>query len=203
MLTAFIMVARFYRVKEEVRILGLDDGPFRRNQREVLVVGVVFRGGLFLDGVVSTKVRVDGLNATERVISLVKESKFKDLRVVMIDGLAFGGFNMVDIQKVSEKTKLPVIAVTREMPDFKAIDKALNHLSDKKKRWDCIEKAGKPVRVETRDGKGIFMQHAGIRREDAMRIVKLSATRSLLPEPIRVAHLIAQGIVLGESRGKA
>jgi len=33
--------------------------------------------------------------------------------------------------------------------------------------------------------------------------VKLSSTRSLIPEPIRVAHLIASGVALGESRGGA
>ena len=121
----------------------------------------------------------------------------------MIDGLAFGGFNLVDIQELYEKTKLPVIAVTRDMPDFEGIDNALNHLSHKKKRWSCIEKAGKLVKVETKPGKSIHIQYHGLKKEDAIKIVKISATRSLLPEPIRVAHLITQGIVLGESRGKA
>ncbi|MBM3309562.1 MAG: DUF99 family protein, partial [Candidatus Altiarchaeales archaeon] len=55
-----IVATKFYRIKPEVRILGLDDGPFKQNDKKVLVVGVVFRGGSFLDGVVSTKVRVDG-----------------------------------------------------------------------------------------------------------------------------------------------
>lgn len=197
------MTTRFYRIKEEVRILGLDDGPFKRKDKEVLVVGVVFRGGSFLDGVVSIKVRVDGLNATRKLVSLIKKTRFKDLRVVMLDGLAFGGFNLVDIQELYEKTKLPVIVVTRDMPDFEEINRALDHLPYKKKRWSCIEKAGRPVRVETKPGRSVYMQYHGLKREDAVEIVRLSATRSLLPEPIRTAHLIAQGIILGESKGKA
>jgi endonuclease V-like protein UPF0215 family len=194
---------KFYRVKKEVRILGFDDGPFSRHDKDVLVVGAVFRGGSFMDGVVSIRVKVDGLDATRKLAVLVKKTRFKDVRVIMLDGLAFGGFNMVDLEQMYEKTKIPVIAVTRDMPDFSEIDKALNHVENKKRRWLCIQKAGTPVAVETKPGRRIYMQYHGIREDDAKAIVRLSATHSLLPEPIRVAHLIAQGIVLGESKGKA
>jgi len=47
------------------------------------------------------------------------------------------------------------------------------------------------------------MQIYGIEREDAEDIVKLSTTRSAIPEPVRVAHIIAAGIVTGESKGSA
>jgi endonuclease V-like protein UPF0215 family len=197
------MTSKFYRIKEEVRILGLDDGPFSRGDREVVVVGVVFRGGSFLDGVLSTKVEVDGLDATDKIIGLVNGTKFRDLRVVMIDGLGFGGFNLVDIGRFYNETKLPIIVVVRDKPDFDEIKSALENLPYKEERWRLIEKASEVMSVETKPGKKIHMQFSGIKEEDAREIVKLSATRSLIPEPIRVAHLIAQGIVLGESKGKA
>ncbi|MFH1404251.1 MAG: DUF99 family protein [Candidatus Altiarchaeota archaeon] len=197
------MAERFYRVKEEVRILGLDDGPFSRGDEEVIVVGTVFRGGAWMDGVLSTRVSVDGLDSTDRIIELVNNCRFKDIRVIMLDGLGFAGFNLVDIQRLNSETGLPVIVVTRDMPDFKEINSALDNLPDKSERWGCVEKAGDPVGVETRNGGSVFIQYSGIHLEDAKAIVKLSSTRSLLPEPIRVAHLIAQGIVLGQSRGKA
>ncbi len=194
---------RFYRIKDEVRILGLDDAPFKRGDASVLVVGTVFRGGTVLDGVLSTRVAVDGIDATERVVELISSCKFKDLRVLMLDGLGFGGFNLVDIQRVYRDTGLPVIAIVRKKPDFAEIFAALDNLGDKPLRVGIIEKAGEPVAVETRKNKWIFMQHVGVSESDAAELVRLSATRSLIPEPIRVAHLIAQGIVLGQSRGKA
>ncbi|MFH1788202.1 MAG: DUF99 family protein [Candidatus Altiarchaeota archaeon] len=195
--------ARFYRIKCEVRILGFDDAPFTRKDREVIIVGTVFRGGTILDGVLSTKVRVDGLDATDKIISLVSSCRFKDVRVIMLDGLGFGGFNLVDIKRVNEETKLPVIVVVRRKPDFKGIDKALDNLPDKDERVGIIKKAGEPVRAETSNGKHIYIQYTGINEEDAKEIVRISATRSLIPEPIRVAHLIGQGIILGQSRGNA
>jgi hypothetical protein len=61
-----------------------------------------------------------------------------------------------------------------------------------------LDRAGPPLKC----GK-IFIQFAGISFEEASEIVKLTATHSYLPEPIRVAHLIGAGLVFGESKGNA
>jgi len=37
----------------------------------------------------------------------------------------------------------------------------------------------------------------------AAKIVRISATHSLIPEPLRIAHIIASGIKNGESHGRA
>ncbi|PHP45100.1 hypothetical protein B6V01_005685, partial [Methanosarcinales archaeon ex4572_44] len=54
-----------FAVKPEIRLLGVDDSFLSR--KEVLVVGTVFRGGEWLDGVVRTTITRDGMNATERL----------------------------------------------------------------------------------------------------------------------------------------
>ncbi|MBD3262354.1 MAG: DUF99 family protein [Candidatus Altiarchaeales archaeon] len=193
----------FYKIKDEIRILGLDDGPFNRGDESSLVVGCVFRGGSWLDGVLSTRVSVDGLDSTDKLIDLIQGCRFRDLRIVMIDGLGFAGFNLVDLGRLFSETGLPVIAVTRVKPDFPKIRRALKNLSEPDFRWGLVESAGKPYSVETRSAKKIYVQSAGMEEDQVREVVRLSATRSLLPEPIRCAHLIARGIVLGESRGKA
>jgi endonuclease V-like protein UPF0215 family len=195
---------KFYSVKDEVRILGVDDAPFNLHSDEkVMLVGTVFRGGCWLDGVLRTEVEVDGVDSTERIVEMVKKTRHKDLRVIMLDGLGFGGFNLVDIEKLFKETKLPVIVVVRRMPDFRAIEKAVENLEHRDFYRKCMEKAGEPKKVETKPGKFIHIQYSGIVFADAAEIVRLSSTRSLIPEPIRVAHLIASGVVLGESRGGA
>jgi endonuclease V-like protein UPF0215 family len=194
---------RFYSIKDEIRILGVDDGPFRRGDRQTLLVGVVFRGGRWMDGVLSTKVAVDGLDSTDALSAMVRGCRFKDVRVIMVDGIAFGGFNIIDIHRLHRETGLPVIIVARDMPDFAGIEAALRHLPDFETRWALIKAAGKPEATETREGKRVYIQVAGIELRDAERIVKLSATRSLIPEPLRVAHIVASGIVSGQSKGKA
>ncbi len=192
----------FYSIKDEIRVVGFDDGPFKRGDSEVSVVGCVFRGGQFMDGVVSTRVAVDGLDATDKLIELLLGLRFKDVRVVMLDGIAFGGFNVVDIRRLYECSGYPVIVVTRDMPDFNEIRAALENTSDPEVRWEMMVDAGEPFFVATKGVKGVFAQAAGLSVKDCREIVSVCATRSLLPEPIRCAHLIASGITLGQSRGK-
>jgi hypothetical protein len=195
--------ARFYSIKDEIRIIGFDDAPFQREDRSVLVVGAVYRGGGFMDGVVSTEVEVDGLDSTEKLSELLNNLRFGDVRIVMIDGIAFGGFNVVDIKSLNEATDLPVIVVTRDMPDFDGIWNALKHTQDPKKRRKLIEDAGEPMFVETAEEGGVYIQFSGINFDDAAKIVRMSSTHSLIPEPIRAAHLIAQGVSIGQSKGRA
>ena len=161
-----------------------------------LIVGVVFRGGSWLDGIMSTRVEVDGFDATDKIASMVNSSPHrKQLRVIMLDGVTFAGFNVVDIKRLASETQLPIIAVTRDEPNFEDIHEALKNLPRSEERWKAVQNAGKIVRIYTRNKKErVFIETAGIDNGDAEKIVKLTSTRSSVPEPLRVAHLIASGI---------
>ncbi|MBS7632846.1 DUF99 family protein [Candidatus Bathyarchaeota archaeon] len=188
---------RFRVIKPEIRILGVDDGVFVPHQEGyALVVGVVFRGGQWLDGVLHTKVEVDGLDATDKIASMILSSPHhKQLRAVFLNGMTFAGFNIVDIKRLSMEIHLPVITVTREKPNLSDIYVALKNLPDCEKRWQIIKSSGEPFEVLANDKKEkIYMQVAGIAKEDAVKILKVTSTRSNIPEPLRVAHLIASGI---------
>lgn len=187
---------KFRTIKSEIRVLGVDDGMFTPHVKgSALIVGVVFRGGYWLDGVISTRVEVDGFDATDKIASMVNGSPHhKQLRVIMLDGVTFAGFNIVDIKKLNRATQLPVIAVTRDEPDFDDINKALKKLPRSEERWKAVQNAGKIIKVYTRNRKEkVYMETAGIQEEDAERILRLTSTRSSVPEPLRVAHLIASG----------
>lgn len=186
-------------LKKEIRVIGIDDAPFKKFVKgKVLVVGTVFRGGTLLDGILSTKVDVDGKNATKKIIEMINKSKFKpQLQCIFLDGIAVGGFNIIDVKELSKKTKLPVIVVIRRKPDLETIKNTLIKLN-KKDRIKLLEKAGEVINIDK-----IYVQLTGITIEKAKEILKIVCTRSLIPEPIRIAHLIASGIVNGESRGKA
>ena len=188
---------RFRTIKPEIRVLGVDDGIFTPHVKgSALIVGVVFRGGSSLDGIMSTRVEVDGFDATDKIASMVNSSPHrKQLRVIMLDGVTFAGFNVVDIKRLASETQLPIIAVTRDEPNFEDIHEALRNLPRSEERWKAVQNAGKIVRVYTRSKKErVFIETAGIDDGDAEKIVKLTSTRSSVPEPLRVAHLIASGI---------
>ena len=190
---------KFRVIKPEIRVLGVDDGVFIPHTKGLVsVVGVVFRGGYWLDGVMHTRIRVDGFDATNKIASMIIDSPhYKQLRVIMLNGITFAGFNVVDVKKLYSKTKLPVIAITREKPDFAEIRKALAHLPKSEERWKAVLNAGEIFAMSTRNvGEKIYVHVFGILEEDARKILKLTSTRSNIPEALRVAHLIASGVSL-------
>lgn len=188
---------RFRVVKPEIRVLGVDDGVFVPHSDDMVdVVGVVYRGGYWLDGFMHTTVQVDGTEATEKLAAMITQSPHHaQLRVIMINGVTLAGFNVVDIEQLYRKVQLPVIAVTRDKPNFDDIRNALRKLPDTEKRWKAIQSAGKLIEVRTRDGEEpIFAHVAGISKQDAKRVLKNTSTRSNIPEALRVAHIIASGL---------
>lgn len=196
-----MLVKHFRSIKHEIRTLGIDDGCFiPKTKGTVDIVGVVYRGASCFEGFMHSKITIDGLDAIEKIVSMVKNSSFyRELRVIFLDGVSFGGFNVVDINKLYCLVDLPIISVTREKPDLKSIKVALHNLSDFEVRWKSILNSGKLIEVKIREiDNPIYMQIAGILEEDAKKIIKKMSIKSNIPEPLRVAHLIASRLPVQE-----
>ena len=187
-------------IKQEIRVLGIDDSALINEK--VIIIGAFFRGGSQLDGVLCSDVTKDGLDATQRITRMVRDSKhYGQIRVIMLDGVTYAGFNPVDINTIFKETDIPVIVFMRSCPDLEKIKLALLHLPEKEKRWEIIQSAGRIYKLKQE--RPVFIQFCGIEKEKAIEIIRLTTTHGNVPEPLRVAHLIATGVVLGESTGKA
>ncbi len=187
-------------IKPQIRILAIDDSTLINEN--VTVIGTFFRGSGQLDGVLKREITKDGMDATDIIIEMIKNSKYyAQIRVIMLDGVTYAGFNPVDIKSVYEKTDIPIIVFMRSCPDFEKIKLALENLPESEKRWEIIQRAGKIYKIAQENP--VFIQLCGIDKESAAEIVRITSIHSNIPEPLRVAHLIATGVVLGESTGKA
>lgn len=181
-------------------VIGFDDGPFDKwgSRRDVLLVGAVF-ARTRLDGVVSGRVRRDGRNATAVMAALVRGSQFdQHARAVLLGGIAVAGFNVVDIHALSASLERPVVVVARRPPRYPAIRRALAHLRDGNRKWSLIEAAG-PMESAGQ----VLVQRAGISLPETLAMLRALTVHGKLPEPLRVAHLIAGGIATGKSHGRA
>ena len=186
-------------MKKEARILGIDDGPFDKfRDKTSIVVGTVFRGGASLDAVLSDKITIDGNDSTGTLIRMIKRSKFfSQLRCIMLDGIALGGFNVVDISNLYESTGIPVMTIMRDMPDLPKIFATLKKLQMDEKITK-IKEAGNIHKTGD-----IYIQCNGLSIAQAEEFLQISTTNAMIPEPLRIAHIIASGVVRGESYGNA
>ncbi|MFQ5919293.1 MAG: DUF99 family protein [Thermoplasmata archaeon] len=190
-------------MKEQVRVLGLDDGPFSFGDPTVAVVGVVVRLPSYVEGVLVTEVEVDGTDATARIVEALQQSRFREgLALIMIDGVALGGFNLVDIAQVHRETGVPAMTVTRKDPDLDAMEKALRaRFPDWEARAEVIRRS--PLEQVETPHKPLYVLREGIGSEDAVDLIRRSTVRGALPEPLRIAHLMATALKTGESKGSA
>lgn len=184
-------------------MLGIDDSPFQFKDERALVVGVMMRLPAYVEGVLKMECEVDGRDANSVLAENIINSRFKDqIKLIMVDGIALCGFNVIDITELYEETGIPCATVTRDSPDRQGIRTALEkHFDDWKERWAIIERQTL-YRVST-DHKPVHVAVEGMTFDQAEELIRKSTVRGAIPEPLRVAHLIATAIVTGESAGRS
>lgn len=190
-------------MKENIRILGIDDSPFSFEDESAEIVGALIRTPNYIEAVMRSEIDVDGWNSTPNVAEMVRSSRYREnISVIFLDGIALGGFNVVDIGKLSEEVGIPVASISRKRPDMESIRIALEKkFDDWKERFKLISK-NEIKKVET-EHSPIYVQHVGIGFAELKGTIRKSTVRGALPEPIRVAHLIVTAFKRGESYGRA
>ncbi|MFP4589674.1 MAG: DUF99 family protein [Candidatus Acetothermia bacterium] len=179
-------------VKDEIRVVGWDDAPSDRDSIKVPLVGAITRGRERLEGVLQTSATYDGVDATRAIAYETTESPHaKQLRVILLDGITFAGLNVVDLPELSKQTKLPVLAVTKNEPNLDNLKRALQKVALTDQRWKTVNKAGEVCRLEQKGNSGLWFQYQGMSEKIARRVLDVTIQHGSLPEPIRLAHLIA------------
>ena len=174
-------------------VIAFDDCPFDREHRgDVGLIGAVFAGAR-LDGVVSGRVRRDGANSASVMAKLIFDSRFVEhLQLIMLQGIAVAGFNVVDVFELHSVTGLPVLVVAKKEPDYEAIHDTLTlRVRGGARKWQVIERLGAMEKA-----RGVWIQRVGLTEAETDTILQRFALSGNYPEPVRVAHLIASGVSL-------
>ena len=189
-------------VKPDSRVLGFDDGPFTFDTPRVPVVGVLSRGKGYVEAALVTDVAVDGTDATQRILELARSSTHVEAaRLVLLDGATMGGFNVVDLDALHAGLGVPVATLTRDEPDLADIEAALRGRFDDWAARLALLRRHRIEPVDVEDGAPVWVQRAGVERDELAALLRAQTVRGRTPEPLRVAHLIATALVEGRSRG--
>lgn len=186
--------------KPITNVVGFDDAPFAHAHfGDVRIVGAVC-SRTRLDGVLAGKVRRDGANATDELVRLILGSKFREhVRAVLLQGIALAGFNVVDIHRLSATLEVPVVVAVRRRPRLHLVERALRERTrGGARKWRLVEAAGplEPIGA-------MWIQRVGLGLAEAADLLRATTLHGNVPEPLRLAHLIAGGVTTGQSRGRA
>ncbi len=190
------------QMKQQVRALGIDDSPFKFGGGKALVVGALVRVPDYIEAVMKTEVTIDGLDSTKKLREMVSGSRYRDqIKVIIIDGIALAGFNIVDMDALNSALGIPVLAITRDEPDLEKMRSALSkHFNDSAERFALVTKH--PLRRISTGHNPLYASGVGLEWREFEELVKLSTVKGVVPEPVRIAHLIGTAMAAGESYGR-
>jgi endonuclease V-like protein UPF0215 family len=177
--------------KKAIRALGVAES-FRKNSASAFLAGVVMRSDLIIDGFSLGRTTISGDDATDSVISLYSSLSRKDVNLVMIGGTVISMYNIVDVNRVFEETGKPVLAVTYRPSE--GIEEAIKkHFPDDwERKIEAYRRLGPRREVTLKNGFKVFVRTAGIDDYDSRLVLNKFTVFGRIPEPIRVARLIAR-----------
>ncbi len=178
-----------------IRVIGFDDAPFQRGSGEKVAIAGIICGLTRFEGMLWGEIDPDGWNATEVIYQLLANSKFfPQLHLVLLDGIGFGGFNIIDLPQLHQRLNLPCVAVMRKFPDLVAMKEAMSRLPEVEKRWEIVQRAGQIYQKPP-----FVFQVCGEKPETIAATLSRLSDRGNVPEALRLAHLIGSAVIKGES----
>ena len=190
---------KLLNTQKQIRVLGIDDSHHAEVRGSIANVAGVLCQGTRFEGMIWNELTVDGNDATEKLIKMVSVSKYKrQLHLVLLDGITFGGCNVVDLPVLADAFEIPVVAVMRKKPNLKQFRHVFTRFEDFDERWRKVEAAGPIHEAEEQ-----VFQCVGESPSIIARALDRLTDTGKVPEALRLAHLIGSAVKLGQSAKRA
>jgi len=179
--------------------IGFDDSRFqlKSNIKKTQLIGIVCQGTRVVN-VVRDEISIDGDDATDTLIKLATQH-IKEIQYILTDTITFGGFNIIDIERIYTLTNKPVIAITESHVNLESVKTALkkNFPRSYISKLQKIIRAGDLYETEILTAGGlskVYYHVKGAPAEVVNDLLIKICIDSKLPEPIRIAHLIGKAL---------
>ena len=181
--------------KTGIRVLGIAES-FRRGHDKSVLAGVVMRSDLVIDGVAFDEITVGGMDATEGVLRVFDSLQRSDINVVMLNGCVISWFNIINLKTVYERLRIPLICVTYEESEGLETHIAKHFdVNECDSRIDAYRKLGNRVAVKPHTKYEVFIRFLGLEKKEAAAVLKKFTAHGKVPEPLRVASLMARAVL--------
>jgi len=187
--------AHVHLEKKAIRALGVAES-FRESEGRSTLAAVVMRSDLVVDGFAFGSLTVSGSDATLEIVSLVSKLKRNDVNAIFLSGSVLSLYNIVDVDKASEDLDLPVVALTFRESSANLAENIRSRFDTKtaRSKIELLEKLGTPKKVALKTGYSVFVRSAGISDAETRRLLDRFLLQGSIPEPVRVARLLAKNV---------
>lgn len=178
--------------KRGIRAFGVAESFRVGVLKHSCLAGVVMRADLIVDGFVFGSATLGGDDATDAVVGMFYRLERNDINVIMLRGVIISLFNIIDLEKVYLDTGVPVIGLTFE--ESEGLDEHIKHHFPQSWRHKLQQyhKVGGRAKVMLKTGSTLFIRTAGLNEKQATQILNRFTLQGAIPEPVRLAHLLAR-----------
>ena len=180
--------------KKGLRGLAIAES-FRQNSAKSVLAGVVMRRDFVIDGFVFGSATLQGDDATDVVLKMYDDLQRPDISYVLISGLIVSMYNIIDIKKLSDTLKIPIIGVSYR--DSLGIEDSLkHHFPDSfESKLDEYEKLGQREKITLSTSHNVYVRKEGCTLNEVQRLLDDLTMHGSIPEPIRVSQLLAKTLL--------
>ena len=186
---------RLHVHKKGFRALGISESFIKGVSEESILAGVVMRADMTIDGFTFSKATVGGMDATEKILEMYRSLKRDDITLLLLNGCVISWYNVIDLHRVAEETGLPLICVTYN--ESAGLEKYFKELfpEDWESRVEIYRKNKSRTAVKLSTGYTVYIRFIGMKMEEAKGILNKFTSHGSIPEPLRVARLLARSLV--------
>lgn len=185
--------------KKGIRALGISESFRKGISKRSILAGVVMRADMILDGFTFSRVDVGGMDATEKIIEMYEALDRHDINILLLNGCVISWYNVIDLNHVADAVALPLISITYN--DSKGLEKYFkeNFPKDSQHRIEVYHKNGPRTPLRLHTGHIIYTRFLNIRKEETLRLLNKFTLHGAVPEPLRIARLIARSLMRASS----
>ena len=186
---------RLHLNKPGIRALGVAES-FRQGRKSSVLAGVVMRSDFVVDGVAIGKTSVGGDDATSSIVSLYRRLGRNDVNLILVSGAVLSLYNIVDVDELSARSKLPVVCLTYK--ETSGIEGSIKrHFpGTAETKLKAYRRLGRRTGVLLRSGYKVYVRKSGIELSTLKPVLDAFTLQGSIPEPVRVAKLVARAFML-------
>jgi len=182
--------------KKGIRVLGIAES-FVRTSPQSQLAGVVMRRDLRIDGFGFSKVSVGGNDATDGVLRINRNLDRKDINALLLNGAVISWFNIIDMEKLYDELNLPIISLTYE--DSEGLEDRLSeYFANSQIKLQLYRRLGERKSVWLKTGFDVYVRSMGVTVEEVRTLLDHFTLDGRVPEPVRVARLLARAQLKNE-----
>ena len=184
--------------KKGIRGLAIAES-FSQDSKKSVLSGIVMSTDLVIDGFVVGYSTVGGDDATDSILTMYEKLDRPDVSFILISGIVISLYNIVDVKRISEKTGLPVIGVTYE--ESPGIENAIkHHFPDSyKSKLAEYSKLGSREKITLHTSHNLYIRNEGCTALEAKQLLDKMTLQGSVPEPLRIAQLLANTLLKTKS----